>query len=332
MTQVFPYSITLIGGSGRSGTTLLRRLMGRHEDVCEVPEWRLPVDPGGLADFYVSVTGVWTPLTYDAQYRRLATMLKAVGPKNGWQRTYLRFINAVRATSCSSFNLGFAYGAVDAGRFCPSYETLAEKLLCDLKNFSYRSMWTGTPWLSSGNTVAAGPFDRDDLAGILGRFYRDVVADTLRARHKEHYLEKNTWYPLVFDSFLKIVPEAKLICIHRDPRDVVLSMSQQRWAPQNLVGAAQYYRAIMDRWYAVRSMLPPGSYREVHFEDLVMTPETTLPQLADFAGIPLAKGPWHVNPGAIGRWEGRWSTAERQSVESFLHPELDAGFGCDHRK
>jgi hypothetical protein len=316
-------TITLIGGSGRSGTTILRRLLGRHRSICEVPEWRLPVDPDGLVDFYVNVTSAWTPLSFDARYRALARLLGSVGPKGSFTSMYRRVVHRARLDGTVGRNLDVAYGAVDASRFCPNYPELAAALLNELRAFHYKATWTGSPWLSDGRMVLGGPFEPDRLAAILGGFYRKIVAGALRARGAEHYLEKNTWYPLVFDRFLDLVPDARLISISRDPRDVVCSMAEQRWAPSDLVDTARYYRAIMDRWYAVRARLPVGSYLEVNYEELVAHPETELARITDFAGIPLAEGPYGLSAAAVGRWQRVLGAADLDRIAPYIAPELD---------
>lgn len=315
-------SITLVGGSGRSGTTLLRRLLGRHPKVCEVPEWRLPVDPGGLVDFYVAVSAAWTPLLFDAHYRRLAVLLRQVGSKGVLASLYRRAVHGSGLARRVSLNLDLPYGAVDASLFCPGYPQLAEALLDNLRSLEYRAVWTGSPFLSDGRTVLGGPFKPEALAAILGSFYRQVVQGTLQAHGGEHYVEKNTWYPLVFDRFLELVPEARLVNIWRDPRDVVCSMVEQRWAPSDLLSAARYYRAIMDRWYAVRSQLPVGSFLDVFYEELVTKPEDVLERIAAFAGIPLSPGPYGLSAGSIGRWQRGLRPGQVEQILPYFASEL----------
>lgn len=320
-------SITLVGGSGRSGTTLLRRLLGRHPKVCEVPEWRLPVDPGGLVDFYVAMSSAWTPLLFDAHYRRLSTLLRQVGPKGALAGLYRRAVHRAGLARRISLNLDLPYGAVDASRFCPGYPQLAQALLDNLRSLEYRAIWTGSPFLSNGRTALGGPFEPEVLAAILGGFYRQVAQGTLQAHGGEHYLEKNTWYPLVFDRFLELVPEARLINIWRDPRDVVCSMVEQRWAPNDPLSAARYYRAIMDRWYAVRSQLPAGSYLDVSYEELVAKPEDVLERITAFAGIPFIPGPYGLFAGTIGRWQRGLRPGQVERILPYLAPELEGEGG-----
>lgn len=318
-----PLSVTLVGGSGRSGTTLLRRLLGRHPKVCEVPEWRLPVDPGGLVDFYVALGAAWTPLLFDAHYRRLASLLRQVGPKGALASLYRRVVHGSGLARHVSLSLDLPYGAVDASLFCPGYQQLAQALLDDLRSLEYRAIWTGSPFLANGRTALGGPFAPEVLAAVLGGFYRGVVKETLQAHGGEHYVEKNTWYPLVFDRFLELVPEARLINIWRDPRDVVCSMLEQRWAPNGPLSAARYYRAIMDRWYAVRHQLPVDSFLDVSYEELVIEPEGILERITAFAGIPLSPGPCELSASSIGRWQRGLRPAEMKQILPYLAPELD---------
>lgn len=323
MTERSGFSITLVGGSGRSGTTLLRRLLGRHPAVFEAPEWRLPVDPDGLVDFYASVTGAWTPLVFDRRYRALERLLRQVGPKSPLQRTYRRLIHGLGFTGLGRRNLDIAYGAVDAAGFCPDFPALADDLLAQLRALVYRATWTGSPLFSDGRTVLGDCLSSQQLATILGGFYRGVAASALTASGCTHYLEKNTWYPLVFDRFLEMVPEARLVVIHRDPRDVVCSLVEQRWAPREPVAAARYFRAIMDRWYAVRARLPAASYLEVSYEALVRGPDAILADIANVTGLPLVPGPHGLRDTTVGRWQRGLSQDDLRRVLPYLAPELE---------
>ena len=61
----------LIGGSGRSGTTILSRIFAQHPDICIAPEFRFLIDPDGIIDFYSTVFQSWSPYHFDFKVKRL---------------------------------------------------------------------------------------------------------------------------------------------------------------------------------------------------------------------------------------------------------------------
>ena len=318
ITMIDMPTITLIGGNGRSGTTLLRRLLGRHEAVCESPEWRVPVDPGGLVDFYVGETGAWSPLLFDARLRALRRVLQAVSAKPGWLHWYRRALHASGLAKAQGRNLDVAYGQMDVTRFCPNFEELARELLVRLEVFRYQAVWTGSSFLDDGSLTFGGPFDSIELRDLLGDFFRGVASSAAAHASAQHYVEKNTWYPLVFDRFLELVPEARLVVIRRDPRDVVCSLMEQRWAPSELDSAAHYYTKLDQRWAHVRKHLTTDVYLEVEYEELVENPEMVLTSIGEFAGIPIAQGPYGLSAKSIGRWRNNLTPTQIERLGALL--------------
>ena len=79
---------------------------------------------------------------------------------------------------------------------------------------------------------------------------RKAAKKQLKKDNKFVYLDDNTWNHLNFSELNKIFPNAYLIHIFRDPRDVVLSLSKQRWSPNTLKDCIIFYRQICfeSRW------------------------------------------------------------------------------------
>jgi hypothetical protein len=87
-----------------------------------------------------------------------------------------------------------------------------------------------------------------------------------------------------------LLPNARVIFVVRDPRDVCLSCFMQRFALNvamaNFLGlntTADYYRSVMSLGLDSLEQLPLRSYR-VRYEDLVTDPEPVLRGAVDFLG------------------------------------------------
>ncbi|HKJ32448.1 MAG TPA: sulfotransferase, partial [Balneolales bacterium] len=117
-------------------------------------------------------------------------------------------------------------------------------------------------------------------------FYRDVAGRITQKVEADFFMDDNTWNILYFPHLLEMLPEAKLVHIYRDPRDVTASYMQQTWAPSSPIEAAKFYKGIMDRWEIVKKELPPDVYLEISLDKLVQDSESILHKVADFYGIP----------------------------------------------
>ena len=118
--------------------------------------------------------------------------------------------------------------------------------------------------------------------------YLDILqarsANALRVVDKSP--ENSNYLGLIYSVF----PNARVICMQRDPVDTCLSCYFQRFATNlnftlDLSDLAHYYgeyRRIMAHW---RAVLPPGHVLDVPYEELVANQETWSRKMLEFIGL-----------------------------------------------
>lgn len=131
-----------------------------------------------------------------------------------------------------------------------------------------------------------------------------IVGPYLARRGKKRYCDKNLGTALHADQLLRVFPEAKFICLHRHPMDVIASGIQAcPWglanygfepyvagAPGNSVLAlARYWADHTATILAVEGRYP-GICHHVRYEDLVEDPEATTQGIFEFLGLPRVPG------------------------------------------
>jgi hypothetical protein len=165
-----------------------------------------------------------------------------------------------------------------------------------------------------------------DLAVVLGRFWAAVAAGACAHAGRTAFVQKETWAPLWLDALLDLAPGARLVHIVRDPRDVVASFTQQRWAPSDPVEAARFYAGVMARWREVRAAVPADRVHEVRLEDLVADPRGVLTGVCDFYGLPWddALLAHDLGRARAGRWRRDLPAESHAAVAAVLRPWIEA--------
>jgi hypothetical protein len=168
-------------------------------------------------------------------------------------------------------------------------------------------IWSAlTLGLSSGLLEEATPYTTFDTAlspaeraRIMG-FYRRCVQRHLYAHEcsGKQYLAKNPALTPKLDSVLEAFPDAKIICLVRNPLDAVPSfvhMMQLSWrvvgAPRESDQLREFVVDMARDWYRYPlerlSRAPDASYAFVHYDDLVTDPEGTVAGLYRHFGFEL---------------------------------------------
>jgi tetratricopeptide (TPR) repeat protein len=128
-------------------------------------------------------------------------------------------------------------------------------------------------------------------SSVLGSAYIDSTRP--RTGHSQHFIDK---LPLnfVFLGLIKLaLPNAKLICLRRDPMDTCLSNYRQMFAVNfkhykynlDLLDCGRYYiqfDQLMQHWRKVM----PGAVHEVEYEALVGDPEQVSRDLLAYCNLP----------------------------------------------
>ena len=99
------------------------------------------------------------------------------------------------------------------------------------------------------------------------------------------WVDQQPGHLLHIPALVRHFPEAKFVHIVRDGRAVGASIMPLDWGPNEVYGAARFWQIRVGIGYAAAAFLPPEQLIYVRFEDLLVDPEHTMRELAEFVGI-----------------------------------------------
>jgi len=267
-----------IGGSGRSGTTLLQQILGCHQDVYSIPnESRFIIDPDGLVNAADALTLNYSPFQAREALYRLERLLTVHLCTPG-RRPYLRF------------NYDTLFGR-------PFYRQQVQELMDQLVSyrFSGSSYFEYMEGRERGEDffrpiLGAGYFaQRSDVTAPMARFIDQLFTHLATKQGRSSWSEKTPFNILHIEFLWELFPQAVIFHIKRDPRAVIASMLRpgEYWAPDNAHDAALFLKSIYERWTHIKETVDFTNRRflELTYEDLVAEPEPILEQIAQTCGL-----------------------------------------------
>jgi len=284
--------ICLIGGTGRCGSSLLKKIFQQHPKAADtgLKEWRLLSDPDGLADFYSTFRENWHPQLWDIKVKRLERLLNDLGRNNFITGPLGNMFKRTGLWKKFPVKIIPRYAEINISKYCPVFKELCTDFINGLNTFKYEARWFGSEFLKKPEMYFCSPPPTNSsfLSYIIGEFYKQMANGALTRPDEEFFIDDNAYSILWFDKILQFLPEAKLVHIYRDPRDVVCSMIKQSWAPSDMFKAVKYYKGIMNAWFLVKEKIPAESYMEIKFESIVGKDDLPfgLPTIGKFWGMP----------------------------------------------
>jgi omega-hydroxy-beta-dihydromenaquinone-9 sulfotransferase len=337
-----------IGGTGRSGTTVLARIFGTHPDVWSVPgEARLLIDPGGLIDVVDAVSirysapGAHVALVkfvefalvdlaspLETPYRQI-NLAKAIGPAH-YQSTIQRFVDSLQIGEYD-VEVDFWTERAIVTRARNMARLLSGVTRDRLRNHprSTLSLRWHHPYPVRGlRRYLVKYFDRPAIAALAGEMVDTLFSHPMAAAGKRVWCEKTPNNILFLEALAEMLPEATFVHIKRDPRGVVWSMRQQPFGPSDLEQSVLWIREMYRAWLA--RTFRPKNYFEIKLEDLAADPLNILRPITAACRIePEWSGLPEIDPLKVSHWESEMGPHDRRKVNDLLG-DLISQMGYDN--
>lgn len=121
------------------------------------------------------------------------------------------------------------------------------------------------------------------LQPTYGNLFLAAMDEYAQARGKRRVVEKSPGHLARIPMIMEMFPEAKVICVVRDGRDVARSLVQVAWSHSDLHRHA--FRWNRSSRHVLRyTQAYVGRVCKIYFEDLLRDPEKVLRNLCDFIG------------------------------------------------
>jgi hypothetical protein len=288
MTEAKKLTPVFIGGTGRSGTSVLKRVLSQHPHLVSIEsELRLIIDPDGALDLIQGLSTRWSPAMADSVIQRFETFVKEVGGV-GKRRQFFDLMQRKRVWP--RFLSPRRYGRWQVGHSFGDafYQSRISRLVDKLSYHSTKGRWLGTAPYRVGSFIRESePYDTSQMSQLVSECFDDLYKNLPACSEATSHWVEDTPYNLVYaDHLLSTFAGSRFIHVYRDPRDVLASYLTKVWGGDDFEMTARRLAALYRQWFRVRDRLPNGKFIEVGLEDLVKDPQGVLTQIGEVAGFP----------------------------------------------
>ncbi|WP_157722439.1 sulfotransferase family protein [Thermococcus gorgonarius] len=330
-----------IGGTGRSGTTILGRILSYHKDIFVFPfETRFIVDPDGLITLALSLSEYWDQYKSDLAIKRFRQLMSKLYPSsvNYKLRLGLYLILPKLHISPPEYTYAmarqwrgeefFSYARAPFSPFISrtEYFRRLDEFINTLIVREFEGFWLGTPSFRFRPRIyVTKRFKRDEIFRISRNYVNSLFQPILRKYNKKIWADHTPTNILHASLLCEMFPDCKIIHIHRDLRDVVASYLTKHWGGNTVEDATHTIKFILEKWEEEKQKLDTDKYLEISLEELVQNKEKTLSKLSEFLNIEFDENMLKVDLSRsnLGRWKRDLTDEEAKFVERTLNEFME---------
>lgn len=276
-----------IGGTGRSGTSLLKEILNSHADGIAIPvELRIITDPGGLLDLISALGCNWSPYRADFaihEFRKLVENTVTTSHLKSFVAHFLMSIGMAPA-KYATLGVGDYFGH-------EHYRHSLNRFLDQVVLFHSSGRWHGSPPYRFKSVIEeAGPMADAKASEIAADFISALYANVQGGKNARFWIDDTPFNILEADRLFRLFPNSFLINVYRHPMDVVASHMERVWGSNQLEAIVRRIANVYRRWFDIRSQLAPSQFTEIKLEDALLDPEKEITHLCHQIGIETDEG------------------------------------------
>lgn len=307
--------MNFIGGTGRSGTTILAKILGNHSKCYVFPtELRFITDPDGLISLKNALVDDWSFFNGDIAIERFITLMKALS--NRFWKSYPN--SDLKSMVGKEFYFDWLNNYVSeinynkAPNLWAARANLFRKVIVKVFGINkFTSNFLESSFFSS-------PLEEEDFYKISGKFVRDFFNRAASINKKEFCIDHTPSNLIHADFLQELFPDLKLLHIFRDPLDVISSFSGKDWGSNNIEVNTRWIFETYKRWEQVKTIISPENYFELSFEKLIYYPKETMSNVCEFMNLKYEDSMINLDLSKhnIGRWEQVLSIKDIENINN----------------
>ncbi len=339
-----------IGGTGRSGTTLLYKCLGRNPDIYILPknsESRFIIDHDGIQDLIENLTvkyDIGKPTESLRRFKALMTVylthphdapyfgkdFASWFGKEYYHNRVNEFIDDLILNKFTGSDLE-THNSKSKGKLLKAARVLQDYI--HKVRFGHSKSISLPVVFPDHYTVKYFP-NRDILVRKSAELIDDIFSYGAKGEDKKTWCEK-TPSNLMHIPFIKeLFPDSLFVHIIRDPRATIASMMKIPWAPNNVHDTAIFLKEAYKRWFEIkRDKVKLGDFMEVKLEDFVQSPDKILAEIYSRAGVMAVHS--NLPPMSLDRingWKTSLSQDEIEEINEILKDEMkELGYNPNER-
>jgi len=274
----------IVGGHGRSGTTFLTRCIGSHPCI---------VGQGHESHLFPDRLGLMDLVEF------LSTNHKPSYPLKVWKdiRAFIKF-QTLSFLSVETKKLNGGEKVIEK-RISQFFNSLERKRYA-LKGTKAEKKGLNTNILVDCLTLEEAYLLVEHYCQQWFDVYKKITPYT-------HWIEKTPRNVLMFNKLSKVFPDAKLIHIHRDPKDVIDSTAIHNWSPHGIEYSIYMYKNWLTRWEMVcDEVRTHPNYLEISYREFCDNSQIWN-NIFDHMGLDCIPRP-NISCRHVGRYKSTWKS------------------------
>lgn len=286
----------LVGGTGRSGTSVMGDLLNSHPDiVLPAHENKLIVERGGLRDLVDQLGGHFDIKRRHyaiAEFIRWARKLRSLGFRDralndkvrALMKSGMRFHKACETVARENPGADLSIHAIGQFIDLPHYDATVNAFIGQVAGVAHQDGIVDTEGLIRP-FFTPSLVDREEVLRACRTFLDAFYALPLERASARRWCDDTPSNWMHLDFLHELFPDMRFIHMIRDPRDVVGSYMKQVWAPSDPRVIVANFKAQFADYLELKAATPAHCVKEIRIEDISQDKTRVLAELSEFLGV-----------------------------------------------